>query len=75
MGGGGNYLKSIYLGSITSGQFSWRQLFRGNYQLSIILWDNSLSANCPGDIYMGQLPGQQFLGDELSGAQLPSLLL
>ena len=42
-----NYVKAIYPGFIIRGQFSGWQLFGGNYQYSIILWGNSLSATCP----------------------------
>ena len=53
-----NYVKAIYLGSIIRGQFSGWHLFGSNYQYSIILWDNSLSATCPRDNYPGAITGE-----------------
>ena len=61
---GSNYVKAIYLGSIINGQFSGWQLFGGNYQWSIILWDNSLGAKYPG----GNCPGSNYPGGIVWGA-------
>ena len=52
------------VGSIIRVQFSGWQLFWGTYQQSIILWDNSLSANCPRAIYLGD----NFWGSNFRGA-------
>ena len=70
------------VGSIIRVQFSGWQLFGGIYQQSIILWGNSLSANCPranylGDNFWKQLgsnclennyPGDNCLEDNYPGA-------
>ena len=58
-------MKAIYLGSIIRGQ-----LFGGNYQYSIILWGNSLSASCPRAYYPGAVAGKAIFEGQLSGGQL-----
>ena len=64
-------MKAIYLGSIFQREIYGWHLFGGNYQLSIILQDNSLAANCPGANYLRwKLPGRQVFWAELSWDQL-----
>ena len=64
-----NYVKTIYLGSIIRRQFSGWYLFGGNYQYSIILWGNSLSATYPRANYLGAITGEAiFWGATIRGA-------
>ena len=70
-------MKAIYPGSIIWGQFSGWQLFGGNYQYSIILWGNSLSAACLRANYLGAITregifwGGNYLGGKNSGDYYP----
>ena len=54
----------FWVGSIIQVQFSGWKLFGSTYQQSIILWGNSLSANCPRANYLGD----NFQGSNFRGA-------
>ena len=80
---GSNYVKAFYLGFIIQGQFSWWQLFGGNYQWSFILrkrlGTEFFRGNYPGGNYPGgYCPGGDCSGgngEQLSRGQLSSIVL